>query len=177
MLTNVSQHVPIYLQQFTSYSNRKCKKYPFSRTAAHIFVFIWRRPCDYHPIFPMDEKRVGCLPNPSQHVPIYLEYFPSYMMLKWMRKCKNSYFYHIFVSPGDSLVVITLNVILMKSELGTDGHRMPAPMHTHVAHAVSATAVYWWENLAAINVREKFRVVRSNRMLQRAMNVYKDHCL
>ena len=34
----VSQHVPIYLQQFFSYSNRKCKKSPFSRTAAHIFV-------------------------------------------------------------------------------------------------------------------------------------------
>ena len=26
----VSQHVPIYLQQFPSYSNRKCKKSPFS---------------------------------------------------------------------------------------------------------------------------------------------------
>jgi len=34
----VSQHVPIYLQHFSSYSNRKCKKTPFSRTAAHIFV-------------------------------------------------------------------------------------------------------------------------------------------
>jgi len=34
----VSQHVPIYLQQFPSYSNCKCKKSPFSRTAAHIFV-------------------------------------------------------------------------------------------------------------------------------------------
>ena len=34
----VSQHVPIYLQQFPSYSNRKCKKSPFSRTGAHIFV-------------------------------------------------------------------------------------------------------------------------------------------
>ena len=34
----VSQHVTIYLQQFPSYSNRKCKKSPFSRTAAHIFV-------------------------------------------------------------------------------------------------------------------------------------------
>jgi len=28
-------------------------------------------------------------------------------------------------------VVITLNVILMKSELGTDRHRVLAPMHTH----------------------------------------------
>ena len=32
------QHVSIYLQQFRSYSNRKCKKSQFSRTAAHIFV-------------------------------------------------------------------------------------------------------------------------------------------
>ena len=38
MLQIVSQHVPIYVQQFPSYSNRKCKKSPFSRTAAHIFV-------------------------------------------------------------------------------------------------------------------------------------------
>jgi len=34
----VSQHVPICLQQFTSYSNPKFKKSSFSRTAAHIFV-------------------------------------------------------------------------------------------------------------------------------------------
>ena len=34
----VLQHVSIYLQQFLSYSNRKCKKSPFSRTADHIFV-------------------------------------------------------------------------------------------------------------------------------------------
>ena len=40
----VSPHVPIYLQQFPSYSSRKCKKSPFSRTAAHIFVFPWDAP-------------------------------------------------------------------------------------------------------------------------------------
>ena len=51
-LPNPSQHVTIYLQQFPSYSNRKCKKSPFSRTAAHIFP--WRRPCDYHAICCMD---------------------------------------------------------------------------------------------------------------------------
>jgi len=34
----VLRHVPIHLQQFPSYSNRKCKKLPFSHTAAHIFV-------------------------------------------------------------------------------------------------------------------------------------------
>ena len=30
-------------------------------------------------------------------------------------------------------MVITLNVVCMESELGTDGHRVPAPMHTHCA--------------------------------------------
>ena len=39
VLAKPTQHVPIYLQQFPSYSNRKCKKSPFSCTAAHIFVF------------------------------------------------------------------------------------------------------------------------------------------
>ena len=34
----VSHHVPMYLQQFPRYSNLKCKKTPFLRTAAHIFV-------------------------------------------------------------------------------------------------------------------------------------------
>jgi len=33
-----SKFFPIYLQQFPRYSNRKCKKTPFSRTDAHIFV-------------------------------------------------------------------------------------------------------------------------------------------
>ena len=33
----VSLDITIYLQQFPSYSNRKCKKSPFSRIAAHIF--------------------------------------------------------------------------------------------------------------------------------------------
>ena len=32
-------------------------------------------------------------------------------MLKSMRKSKNRYFYHIFVSPGDASGVITLNVV------------------------------------------------------------------
>ena len=37
-LPNPSQYVPIYLQQFPSYPNHKCKKSPFSCIAAHIFV-------------------------------------------------------------------------------------------------------------------------------------------
>ena len=130
-LPNPLQHLPIYVQQFPSYSNPKCKKSLFSRTAAHIFVspgdapaaitlnVVWmerefdayklsrsmyqsifnnfpvirtasaknRRfhvpqptflfpletPCDYHAICCMDGKKIQCLPNPSLHVPIYLQ--------------------------------------------------------------------------------------------------------
>jgi len=37
-------------------------------------------------------------------------------MLKSMRKSKNRYFYHIFVSPGDAPGAITLNVVGMERE-------------------------------------------------------------
>ena len=170
----VSQHVRIYLQQFPSYSNRKCKKTPFPRTAAHIFVspgdapatitqyVVWMerqfnacqttrsmclsifnsfrvmrclRQCVSPKIaifttflFPlgtplqggnhaaccMDGKRIRCLQIVSQHVPIYLQQFPRYTMS--MRKSKNRYFYHIFVSPGDAPGAITLNVVWMERE-------------------------------------------------------------
>jgi len=67
------------------------------------FLFPWRRPCDYHAICCMNGKTIQCLSNPSQHVPIYLQQFPSYSNLK----CKKSQFSrtaaHIFVSPGDTL--------------------------------------------------------------------------
>ena len=64
----------------------------------------------------MNEKTIQCLPNPSHHVPIYLEYFPSYTILNSVRKSKNRYFYHILVSPGDAPGAITLNVVCMKRE-------------------------------------------------------------
>ena len=37
------------------------------------FCFPWRCPCDYHTICCMDGKTIQCLPNASQHVPIYLQ--------------------------------------------------------------------------------------------------------
>jgi len=37
-------------------------------------------------------------------------------MLKSMRKFKNRYFYHIFVSPGNAPGAITLNVVWMERE-------------------------------------------------------------
>ena len=37
------------------------------------FRFPWRRPCDYHAVCSIDGETIQCLPNPSQHVPIYLQ--------------------------------------------------------------------------------------------------------
>ena len=100
-LPNPSQHVPIYLQQFPSYSNRKCKKSPFFHVPQPTFLFPLETPLGVsrHAICCMDEKTIQCLPNPSQHVPIYLEYFPSYTMLKSIRKSKNRYFLPHFGFP------------------------------------------------------------------------------
>jgi len=75
----VSQHVPICLQQFPSYSNRKSKKIAVFTYCSPHFCFPWRRSCDYP-----------------------------------MRKSKNRYFYHIFVSPGYAPEAITLNVVWME---------------------------------------------------------------
>jgi len=105
----------VYLQQFPSYSNHYCKKIVIFTYPAFIFCFPWRHPCDYHAICSMDGKTIQWLPKPSQHVPIYLQQFPSYSN----RKCKKSPFSrtaaHIFVSPGDAPGAITQNVGWMVS--------------------------------------------------------------
>jgi len=106
-LPNASQNVPIYLQQFPSYSNRKCKNRCF-HIPQPTFLFPLEMPLRLSRNMLHGWKDNQCLPNPSQHVPIYL---PSYTMLKSMRKSKNRYFYHIFVSPGDAPGAITLKRI------------------------------------------------------------------
>jgi len=97
----------VYLQQNPSYSNHNCKKSSFLRIPAFIFCLPWGRPCGNHGKRCMNEKTIQCLPNPSQHVPIYLEQFPS----NSNRKCKKSQFSrtaaHIFVSPGDAPAIIS----------------------------------------------------------------------
>ena len=50
------------------------------------FCFSWRRPCDYHAICCMDRKTIQCLPNPSQHVPIY-SIFNSFRVIRWLSQC------------------------------------------------------------------------------------------
>jgi len=97
----VSQHVPIYVHCSTVsqlFEPQVPKIAVFTYRSPH-FCFPWRRLGDYHAICCMDGKTIQCLPNSSQHVPIYLQQFPSYTMLHSMRKSKNRYFYHIFCFP------------------------------------------------------------------------------
>jgi len=78
--------------------------------------FPWRRLCNNHAICCTDGKTIHCLPNHLQHVPIYLQQFPSYSN----RKCKKSPFSrtaaHIFVSPGDAPAIITQYVAWMERQ-------------------------------------------------------------
>jgi len=78
----------------------------------------------------MDGKTIQCLSKPSQHVPIYLQQFPSYTMLKSMRESKNRYFYHILVSPGDAPGAITLNVVRIEREF--DAYKLSRSMYPSI---------------------------------------------
>ena len=68
-------------------------------TAAHFFVSPGDAPATITQYVPWMERQFNAC-QPSQHVPIYLEYFPSYTMLTSMRTSKNCFFYHILVSLG-----------------------------------------------------------------------------
>jgi len=47
-----------------------------------------------------------------------------------MRKSKNRYFYHIFVSPGDAPGAITLNVVWMEREF--DAYKLSRSMYPSI---------------------------------------------
>ena len=122
----VSQHVTIYFQQFPSYSNRKCKNSPFSRTAAHIFVSPGDAPAIITKYVIWMERQFNACQTPRS---MYLSIFNSFLVIRCLSQCvgpKNRYFYHIFVSPGNAPWAITLNVIWMVREF--DAYKLPRRM-------------------------------------------------
>ena len=54
-------------------------------------------------------------------------------MLKSMRKSKNRYFFHIFVSPGDAPGAITLNVVRMEREF--DAYKLSRSMYPSILNS------------------------------------------
>jgi len=80
----VLQHVPIYLQQFPSYSNRKCKKSPFSRTAAHIFVSFGDAPATITQCVAWMNRQFNACQAPCS---LYLSIFNSFRVIRCLSQC------------------------------------------------------------------------------------------
>ena len=82
-LPNPSRHVPIYLQQFPSYSNRKCKKSTFSRTAAHI-VSPGDAPAIITQYVAWMERKFDACQTP---LTMYLSMFNSFRVIRCLSQC------------------------------------------------------------------------------------------
>jgi len=82
----VSQHVPIYRQQFPSYSNRKCKKLPFSRTPTHIFVSPGDAPANITQYVAWTERQFqfSACQTPRS---INLSIFNSFRVIRCLSQC------------------------------------------------------------------------------------------
>jgi len=83
-LPNPSQHVPICRQQFPSYSNRKCKKSPFSRTAAHIFISPADAPAIITQYVAWMERKFNACQTPRS---MYLFIFNSFRVIRFLSQC------------------------------------------------------------------------------------------
>jgi len=62
-----------------------------------------------------------------------------------MRKSKNSYLYHIFVSPGDAPRAITLNVVWMEREF--DAYKLSRCMCPSNYNCFWDRARYLWKSV------------------------------
>jgi len=80
----VLQHVRIYLHQFSSYSNRKCKKSPFSRTTARIFVSPGDAPVTIMQYVVWMERQFNACQTPRR---MYLSIINSFRVIRCLSQC------------------------------------------------------------------------------------------
>jgi len=140
----VSRHVPIHLQQFPSYSNCKCKKLPFSRTVAHIFVSPGDAPATITQYVVWMERQFNACQSTRS---MCLSMLNSFRVIRCLSQCvspKNHYFYHIFVSPGEAPGAIALNVVWMEREF--DAYKLSRCMCRSIYYYFLDTARYLWKN-------------------------------
>jgi len=71
-------------QQFPSYSNRKCKESPFSRTAAHIFVSPGDAPAIITQYVPWMERKFNACQTPRC---MCLSIFNSFRVIRSLSQC------------------------------------------------------------------------------------------
>ena len=84
MLTNCLASCNHYLQQFHSYSNRKCKKSPFSRIAAHIFGSPGDTPATITQYVSWMERQFNACQTPRSK---YLSIFNSFRVIRCLSQC------------------------------------------------------------------------------------------
>ena len=145
-LSNPSQYVPICLEQFPSYSNRKFKKIAVFTYRSPHFCFSWKRPCDYHAICCMGGKTIQCLPNPSYSM--YLSMFNSFRVIWCLSQCVSpkiaifsTFLFPLGTRLGQSR---TLNVVWMEREF--DAYKLSRCMSPSNYNRFWDTARYLWKN-------------------------------
>ena len=143
-LQKASQHVPIYLQQFPSYSNCKKNRH-FYVPQPSFFVCPGDAPVAItQNVAWMKTKFSGCQTSRSMYLCICNSFRVIRSMLKSMRKSKKSLFCHIFVSPGDTPGAITLNVVWMEREF--DAYKLSRCMCPSNYYRFWDTARYLWKS-------------------------------
>jgi len=104
----------------------------FTYHTPHI-CFPWGRPWGNHAKCCMDGKRIWCLQTVLQHVPIYLQQFPSYSNCKCRKSSFSRTAAHIFVSSGDAAVTITQYVALMERQF--NACQTPCSMYLSIVNS------------------------------------------
>ena len=108
------------------------------------FCFPWRRPCDYHAICSMDGKTIQCLPNASQHVPIFNSFRVVIRCLGLVCVSPKIAILPHLVSPGDAPGAIKLNVVWMEREF--DAYKLSRCMCPSNYNRFQDIARYWRKN-------------------------------
>jgi len=93
------------------------------------FCLPWGRPCGNHAKRYMNEDN-SVLAKPLAACTYLFSMVSKLYNAYTMRKSKNRYFYHIFVSPGDTPGAITLNVVWMEREF--DAYKLPRGMYPSI---------------------------------------------
>jgi len=123
---------------------RTWKNRPFSRTAAHIFVSPGDAPATITQYVAWMERKFNACQTPRS---MYPSIFNSFRVIRWWSQCvspKIAIFYHVFVSPGDALGAITLNVVWMEREF--DAYKLSRCMCPSIYNRLRDRARYLWKN-------------------------------
>jgi len=104
------------------------------------FCFPWRRPCDYHAIFPWMERQFNACQTPRS---MYLSILNTFRVTWCLSQCVSPKIaiFTSLVSPGDAPGAITLNVVCMEREFVA--YKLPRCMCPYNYNRFWDRARYW----------------------------------